>query len=262
MSRWVIAACFSVLWGATAVAGATAPTLGNPGIVEALGSATARAKADFIEVDGQVVGEGATQMAAAKALSDKKDTVEAGLRRLAGATGIDVATGELKFEEVRPEGCASNSGDDKPMLSTGKCASIGVIATLDIKVTVAPAASVGQAAALAVQLGMTGVSLGEPGASDQAALEKQAINEAFQNARAQAELLAAASGGRLGAIVKINRGVTEEFGPPVVSAAKAAMLVRPAAEPPLTPEIALKLTAPDVQSSAWVAVVFALDPRP
>ncbi|NEX94109.1 SIMPL domain-containing protein [Caulobacter sp. 17J65-9] len=230
-------------------------------MIAVMGNGSVEHAPDYAALKFEVVGEAKSETEALKALATRRDGIESGLSRLADAKDVRFETGEFEVKRVLPPECdPGDSYDPKPRLSTGACAPIGFVAQLDVTVQFRPAGKVGDAASLAVQLGARGVELGVSGVDDPRAMREAAVKAAFEDARAQAELLATASGAKLGPVLSINRGVDGEnlvVGYAPALKAQARVLEDDGAAP-LSPDVALKLTATPVVESTSLAVVFRL----
>ena len=137
-----------------------------------------------------------------------------------------------------------------PTLSAGDCAVIGSVATLNFQTKISPAKRVGDAASLIAQLGGSEVNVSGGGLNDDQALLDEAMRDAIADARRQAQLIAQASGVKLGPIGRVqdSQAITT---PPMPYAASNA----PPPPPPPPPGY-------DVGGFTPLAVKFALDPAP
>jgi uncharacterized protein YggE len=162
---------------------------------------------------------------------------------------------------LSPECLQRESLEEVPLPSTGKCAPIGVQASVKLHINVRPAKLVGLAASLAVQLGLTSVEVESSGVDDVDALRDKAAHAAFEDAHRQAELLATPSGQRLGRIVRMHYGADQtEIAPPAMVQPRVVASVKfeKLSESPLTPEVALELTPQDANELALITVVYEL----
>ena len=98
--------------------------------------------------------------------------------------------------------------------------------------------------------------MGESGVDDPTALEAQAANAAYEQALAQAKLLAGAANEHLGRLVRLNRGAPEDSA--VQGNAFSPHVAMPAADKAEAPDVALKLTPAKVTQNSWVVVTFEL----
>jgi uncharacterized protein YggE len=226
--------------------------------INVVGSGHAERTADYATITGTIEAEAPDQLGALKAMSAQRDQAEDALMRLADTKHMEIETGEIAFHPIRPPGC-DESEESRPMPSKGKCAPIAVQASVKLTVTVRPAEKIGAAASLAVQLGLKDVQLGEAGVDDEKALQAEAMRSAYDDAHRQAELLAKAAGRRLGPLLQLGRAPYPEPGVAVdafAADAKAEGLIGP---PPITPDVALKLTTPKVSRNSVVVASFALE---
>ena len=238
---------------------------GSPVIV-VMGRASVTKPAEWAAITGMVRAQAKDQQTALKLMSDKQDAIVSGLERLAGARGVKIDTGDIDLVQVLPDGCrAHDSTEDgaseTPVVqSGGKCAPIGVQASIKITATVRPADQLGSLASLAIQLGAEQVQLGEYGVDDSPALEAAAARAAYDQALGQAKLLASAANAHIGRLVRLNRGVADEgdIRSGVLQVLAPAVMAHETPAPPLTPVVALKLTPPKVTESSWVVVEFEL----
>lgn len=228
--------------------------------ITVVGTGEVERTADFVAVTGEVEAEALDQQAALKAMSALRDNAQAKLEKLADAKAVKVETGEIGFVQIRPAGCDETEG--QPVSNKGRCAPTSVRATVKLTATVWPADKVGQAASLAVQVGLKNVQLGESGADDDKAMQADALRAAYADARSQAELLAQASGRKLGPLLSITRFDPSQFGedralsahvPPPPRMAVAA------APEPIKPDVALNLTTPKVLRRSIITAQFAFD---
>uniref|UniRef100_B0T0D9 Outer membrane protein n=1 Tax=Caulobacter sp. (strain K31) TaxID=366602 RepID=B0T0D9_CAUSK len=231
----------------------TAPTL------TVIGNGRVEAPADFAWLSFNLRGEGATSPDAVTALSANRGKLEASLAALAGKPALDVRSGTLSIREVRPKACVTNYA--APNLSTGECAVIGSVAVVGFQVKVTPAKRVGDVASLAAQLGAADVNVNNGGLAEDAALEDRAMREAITDAKRQAQVIAEASGGKLGSIVRIQdsqANAINSFAPPP-----------PLPAPPVQNEWALSavrlaaplaMTPPPIVRTARVSVTYSLLP--
>jgi uncharacterized protein YggE len=198
--KFVIAAAISCL---------AAPVLGaevdeKQPVIVVQGSGTASHPADFTVVTLSIQGEGPDKVSALKQLAEVRARVEQGLGGLPGAQSMKVSTGTLSIREARSPKCDDDNVQSDNVLSRGDCQIIGAVASLGIRVKVAPAPLAGDVASLAAQLGGSDIRVDDNDVADPAALQSQAAAVALANAKRQAELVAQAMGVRLGPIVRVD----------------------------------------------------------
>ena len=231
-------------------------------VIEVMGHATVTKPAEWASITGVVRAEAKDQQTALRSMSAKQDTISDGLRRLAGAKGLSVEAADLSFAPILPPGCKNDDESDEavsapPLKGGGKtCAPTGVLGSVKLTATVKPAEQLGKLASLAVQLGAEDVQMGESGVDDPTALEAQAANAAYEQALAQAKLLAGAANEHLGRLVRLNRGAPEDSA--VQGNAFSPHVAMPAADKAEAPDVALKLTPAKVTQNSWVVVTFEL----
>jgi uncharacterized protein YggE len=247
------------------VAAQTADHADKAPYITVLGDGEITQPADSAAITGEVRADAKDQEGALRAMSAKRDAIEVGLNRLAGAKSIKVDTGDIAFTPILPPNCRGEYGNgDDSVGPPGKCTPIGIEGTLKLTATVRPIDALGSLASLAVQLGLSNVSLGASGVDDPVGVQARATRIAFTDARAQAELLAAASGQHVGRVLRINLGGPEPRNPDdkfqITNEAVKVDMLKPAPPPPppMTPDIALQLTPPKIQISSSVIVEFEL----
>ncbi|MBI5941305.1 MAG: SIMPL domain-containing protein [Caulobacterales bacterium] len=219
--------------------------------------------AEWATVSLAVVGEGKTSVEALRGLSALQTKLESQLSALVGVKAIDIATSELKVQEVVGSDCErGESYQPRPTLSEGACAVTGYVVTMTMRVKLAPASRAGDAASLAAELGGRGVSLAAFGLNDPSSLRDAAIDAAIQDARAQAAAIAKASGVKLGPIALVSDRSPRPYdgeeldGVVLATEAPAALL----AKPPAAPTASVKVTVPPVEETARLSVVFSILP--
>lgn len=162
------------------------------------GEGSAEGRPDSFSVDAGVQGRGATQTAALRELSEAQGRLLEQWPRLDGLTEGVATTGDISIAPHRDPECESNARRDD------SCPILGYVAYSAIALRGAPAELAGDAVSLASDLGATSARLDEYEVSDRQALREQANRAAFEDARRQANLLASASGRRLGRLVRIQ----------------------------------------------------------
>ena len=235
-------------------------------VIDVMGRASITKPAEWAAITGEIRVQAKDQQTALQLLSAKQDAITAGLERLAGARNVKIDTGDIHFISILPEGChARDGGDDgspeAPVVQSGsKCAPVGAQASVSITATVRPSEQLGPMASLAIQLGADRVQLGEYGVDDDPALDAQAARAAYDQALAQAKLLAAAANAHVGRLVRLNRGAADENGPQgtVRPAPEMILQAHETPAPSIVPAVALKLTPPKVTVSSWVVVELEL----
>ena len=182
---------------------AQAQTRPETSVIVVIGRGKASAPADYYVIEGRLRGEGRDRVEALAALKAKQDKLFDGMRRLEGGESIRFETGEFSVQAAYPRRCAEDD-EDEGLRESGECAPTGFIALLPVEITVRPAAMTGRAGSLAAELGLDDVTLGSGGVDDPARLAAEANRLAFEDAKAQAETLAAAASTRVGRLVRLQ----------------------------------------------------------
>jgi uncharacterized protein YggE len=178
----------------------------EPDVIQVYATGTVETVPEIATVTYQVRGEGAKADDASRALVDRKAGIEKALKGLAGVR-IDIHTGDLDIAEVRGTDCTEGARyDAAPRLSTGACAIQGYVAKMAVTVTVAPADKAGTLTGLVAREGGSEVKLRGFDVLDQRAAQKRAMAAAVANGTATAQAIAAASGVKLGRLVRATDG--------------------------------------------------------
>lgn len=258
MRNFLIAGLFAL----AAQGPAQAQTLDKSQIV-ITGIGSAERPAEWAIVSLVVIGEGKTSVEALKALSALQTKLESQLSVLVGVKAVDIATSELKVQEVIGSDCErGESYEPRPTLTEGACAVKGYVVVMTMRVKLAPASRAGDAASLAAELGGRNVTLADFGLNDPSSLRDATIDAAIQDAREQAAAIAKASGVKLGPISLVSdrspRAYVEETLETVAlaDAAPAAFSARP----PAAPTASVKVTVPPVEETVRLSVVFSILP--
>lgn len=245
----------NLLPGLTAVvlAGVSTPLFAQDRAPEAstivvTGEATAEGRPDSFTVDAGVQGRGATQTAALRELSETQARLLERWPRLDGLTTAEATTGNISIEPHRDPECESNARRDD------SCPVLGYVAYSAVALTGAPAERAGDAVSLASDLGATSARLDEYDVSDRQALREQANRAAFEDARRQANLLASASGRRLGRLLRIQDPSAARYDGEAYDIEEVVVVgsrVRPAVSIAAAPE--------PIRVSARITVVFEIE---
>lgn len=194
-----------------------------------------------------------------------REAVEAGLKGMRDAPRLDFRNSQFSVQDIRARGCA---GDRSPpiamsnaaVLSTGDCAVVGAIATLEVQARVWPAAKFGDAASMATQKGARNAGYRGGGLDSDDALVEAASQAAVADARRQATLLARSSGVALGPVLRVSDGMA--YTPPV-----AEMLGAPPPPPPPPPppafeqlSVSVAFRPPPIMRTSRVTLTFAIAP--
>jgi uncharacterized protein YggE len=225
--------------------------------INVVGNGRVERPADYAFLNFSLRGEGATSPEAIKALALAQARLEASLPKLPGKPATETRSFNLQIREVRAKGC-ENRG--YPQLTSGDCTVVGSIATQNFQLRVTPAAKAGDAASLVAQLGGADVNASGGGVTDEGALNDAAMRDAIADAKRQAQLIATASGVKLGPIQRVQ---DNQAGPVVTAYANNAP---PPPPPPPLPVPAVSLASPlnyapqPITRTARVMVTYGLEP--
>ncbi len=238
----------------------------NQPSISVVGNGEASRPADYGTLRFFYRGEGKTQVDALRALTLLRARVEGGLNSLKGLSGIKIEPSTFNVLEVWAKGCDPaegpvSIGEYSPgnQVPRSGCTVESYIATSRVSAEISPAEISGNATSLAAQLGAVNVSLEGGGVRDPAALDQSAAKAALANAQAKAEAIAAASGLRLGPILRIQ---DQRFGAGAVykeysDQAVRVGLVRAAAL--LSPTVGLDLPPPPIKREAQMSVLYSIE---
>lgn len=253
MRNALLAACLLAVVTPALAAEAPTPT------INVIGSGKAERLADYAFLNFTLRGEGATSPEAVKALALAQARLEASLPKLPGKPATETRSFNLQIREVRAKGC-ENRG--YPQLTSGDCTIVGSIATQGFQLRVTPAAKAGDAASLVAQLGGVDVNASGGGVTDESALDDAAMRDAIADAKRQAQLIATASGVKLGPIIRVQ---DNQAGPVVMGYSRDGAPPPPPPPPPL-PVPAVSLASPlnyapqPITRTARVMVTYGLEP--
>ena len=232
---------------ATPALGQTSPI--EPRTIDVSGHGKVTLPPDTANLHYWIRGEGKTSDDATRAMVDLKGRVESGLKAFLG-TDSQITNNDLVIIEVRDPNCKVENG--RAALSEGQCAIIGYVAQIQTDVRTSSVAKAGTAVGLAGRLGARDARLQSFELRDTAKAREEAMTRAVNDARAQAQILAAAAGGHLGRAVRIQYG---SYGiAPVVAGRIFASAQPPPPPPPV--EVELKPRPEDV--SADVSISYEL----
>ena len=227
-----------------------------PPTIAVIGSGRAERPADYALLNFTLRGEGATSPEAVKALAGVQARVEASLPKLPGKPATEARSTNLQIREVRGKGC-ENRGYGNPQLTSGDCAVVGFVATQTFQLRVTPATKAGDAASLVVQIGGFDLNASGGGVSDEHALEDAAMRDAVADAKRQAELLAVASGVKLGPIIRVQ---DSQAMPIVVTGSAVNAPPPPLPMPPVQLASPLAYAPQPISRTARVMVTYGLEP--
>jgi uncharacterized protein YggE len=250
-----------------------------PNTIRVVATGKASTPPDFATIDMTIRGEGRTPDAATKSLADRQKAIFGALRKL--DPKMTVNTGSIAFREVRTGRCDTSGGmlgldlagaadamevmtDDLsiesnsgvPAQPKGPCRLSGHIAQSETEIVMASVKDAGTAVGLSGRLGAANARIGSFGLRDTAAAIRSASADAMRNARIRAELLATASGSRLGALISVmdnDAGGRDAFYRPM-GIAPPMVLMSVQAPPPVEVAVSPK----PVETNAQLIVTFAI----
>lgn len=176
-------------------AGAQDAIADRPSIVVS-GVAKVERAPELFRVNVDLEGLGTDQVSALRAVAQVQSRVTQQLAALAGAERMTLTTSEVQVGPRHDPDCSD-------MMAQG-CAIIGYSASIQLKVEGSPARLAGNVVSAASEAGATRARLTGFALADYAAARIEADHQAFESARRQATALAAASGQRLGRILRIQ----------------------------------------------------------
>lgn len=249
---------------ASSAAHAQAPRIDDRPLVTAQGVGTVQHLPDWVRVGVTIRGEGATPVDALASMARQRAVALASVRALKGLGDVEISDGAVSTQEVRNPACSPNQPYlAQQRLSTGECAVVGAITTIELDVKVRPATRAGDVASLASQLGAKNVGLRGSGFDHDEDVQAEAAQQAVAHARREADLIARAAGGRLGELLRVQDQAA--FNEVIVTGSR---LAPPAPPPPLplppTPApVAQSVTITDYKPqpltrTARVTLIFAL----
>ena len=208
-------------------------------------------------------GEGTTPDQANQQLAKRQEALLAGLRAIDPA--LDLRTETVRLNEIRTGDCGED-GDDS--LSTagaildgkdnkGPCRVTGYRTSLEGQLRTARVTEAGTMVGLAGRLGASGVRISDFTLRDPQAARKRATAAAMANARARAELIAAAGKARLGQIRAVSDPDAGDASADVVVTGMNS-IASPAIVAP--PPVAINVSPGPVRTEARLIVSFALVP--
>lgn len=219
-----------------------------------LGMGNVSTPPDTAAIGFTVRGEGATADEAVTALNAKRKAIEEGLAAL-GKSGFEISAGQFAVAEVRGRECDGIAY--QPRLSTGACAIMGYAATLPVNLRTHDIANTGTAVGLIGRLGGSNVHVEGFSLADAKEARRRAMATALDDARIQAEALAAGTKVKLGQILSIQDTAAQSPVPreEIVVSARTAVPPPPPAPPP---PIRVDLKPQPIETQARVTVVYAI----
>ena len=207
---------------------------------------------DTADIHYWVRGEGKSADDATRAMANSQTAVENGLKDFLGPEAR-ITNSDLVVIEARDPNCKIDPG--RATLSEGQCAIVGYVAQAQTDVRTSNVAKAGTAVGLASRLGARDARLQGYELRDTAKARDEAMTRAVNDARAQAQVLAAAAGGRLGRAIRIQYG-SYGFTPMVSGMIASAPPAPPPPPPPPPVEIDMKPLPQEI--SADVSVSYEL----
>lgn len=224
----------------------------SPPSIEVVGVGMVETPPDIASLSFDVRGEGATADAATAAMVAKQQAIASALATLADVE-LSSRSGGLSILEVRDPACDGDDDEDRPRLSKGACAVKGYVAELGVSVRVTPPSRAGTLLALASRHGASNAELGSFQLRAPAEAQRRATAAALADAKLRAELIATASGARLGPLLNVvdsdaRAGSEQEI---IVTAAR-----RGAASNDAPIEVAL--SPPPIETRARLVVTYGI----
>jgi len=185
---------------------------------------------------------------------EAKDRVESGIRCLLGGRA-ELTNSDLVVIEVRDPRCKNQFG--QATIAEGDCAIIGYLATSQADVRTNKITDAGTAVGLASRLGARDARLQGFELRETSSARSEAMTRAVNDARAQAQVLAAAAGSHLGRVLDIryNSYNMAEFANRVPTVAAP-----PPPPPPPPPPVEVNMKPRPEEISADVSVSYELLP--
>ena len=232
-------------------------TSDKPATIVVLGVGEVNTPPDIATISFSVRGEGATSDAATQALVDKQRAILSGLRDMTHGA-IEVRTGNVALDAARAGDCQINRYGGSSNLSTGTCAIIGYVATLQTTVRMKDIKLAGTATALAGQRGADNASIQNFDLVADAAARRAATAAALNDARRQAETIAAGAHERLGRLLSVRDQEASDASPEDITAT-ASRDALPIVRVPAPPPPSVSLTPAPIATSARLTVSYAID---
>lgn len=190
-----------------AVLAMTAPALTTPAmareaapsVIVVMGRGQVETRPDHFELSSELQGRGASQVDALRALAE----VQARVTQVGDMDGLTSARLTTGAPSVAPTFDPSCGQDDYDREEAG-CAVVGYVASMTLKLAASPVERAGDAVSLASERGARSAAIESFGLSDIDAQRVQAQRQAFDDARQQAEALAAASGRRIVRLIRLE----------------------------------------------------------
>jgi len=223
--------------------------------IEVTGHGKVSVPPDTANIHYWLRGEGKTPDEATRAMVDAQGRVENGLNGFLGPQAV-ITNSNLVVIEARDPSCKTQYG--QAGLSEGSCAIVGYLASSEAEVRTSSVGKAATAVGLASRLGARDARLQNFELRDTAEARRSAMTQAVNDARSQAEILAAAARGHLGRVITIQYG-SYGVSPIMVTGSRIVASAPPPPPPPPPPvEVDTKPRPQDV--SADVSVSYELLP--
>lgn len=242
----------SLLTGVSNPALAAAPV--EPPRIVVVGHGTIKTDPDVVLLSFSIRGEGATSDAAAAELVRKRAAISDGLAKLLGED-VAMNTGELSIKEAREKAC--DQDDEQPRLSTGACAVRGYVASMDASLRISPLKDAGTALSLSGRLGASDPELSNFGLRSVGDARRRAEAAAIEDAHDRALGIAAASGSRLGGLIRVEDQAAEDR-----RSMDIVVTARRSVAPPAlaVAPIVIDLKPVPIETTAALVVTYAVEP--
>ena len=221
------------------------------------GMGIVKTEPDVATISFSLRGEGVTSDLASSNLVARSSSVERAL--LSVDPAIDRHDSDLKIVAIRGAACKDGSDDDNgnrtAQMSIGSCAIIGYRASKDATVKTSKISDAGTMVGLASRQGALNASIEDFALRDTHIVERQALSQAFADAFAKAQTLAAAGHFRVGKILSASTDGTRGSDIVVTAGRRdvPAMVMAP-------PPVPISLTPQPVLTTATVHVTYAIEP--
>ena len=224
--------------------------------IQVTGTGIVQTMPDIALLDIYLRGEGTTPDAATSAIAAKQKAVRGGLTGLLGADS-ELTTSNVTIIEARNGACADARGYNSQLrISTGDCAVIGHIATIQMNVRTRAVEKAATAAGLASRLGASDARVQGFTLSDPEAAQGRANAAAIETARKKAVALASGAGLKLGTIVTVRDQANFDV---VVSGALRRVSDAAAPAAPIAPAVVIDLKPKPLETRAQVFVTYAIE---
>lgn len=226
--------------------------------IQVTGTAAVRTPPDLATLVAYLRGEGPTPDAATRDIAVKQRTVTEGVAGYLGLGG-EITTSEVVLIEARGPTCSGQSNyGAQPRLSSGDCAVVGYIATMQMRVRTPAVEKAGTAAALAARLGASDARVQGFLLSDPQAAQARANAAAFEDARRRAAALASGARVRLGEITAVRDQASYEQNTAGSLQRVGAPPPPPPPPPPAMSPVTLDTRPAPIETRAQVYVTYAI----